>query len=239
MRIAILGYGKMGKEIEKIALERKHEIVLKIDIDNISDLSDENLQRADVAIDFSAPGGAYDNIMKCFEANIPIVCGTTGWHDRVKEVTEYCRKNSKTFFYASNYSIGVNLFFRVNKYLAGLMNKFPDYNVSITETHHIHKIDAPSGTAITTAEGILEKLDRKKKWELGNESGPDVIRINAVREGEIPGIHEVKYISDIDFLEIRHSAFSRKGFALGAVLAAEFIIGKTGFYTMDNLLNAE
>ena len=239
MRIALLGYGKMGKEIEKIALERKHKIALKIDIDNIGDLTKENLLLADVAVDFSTPGSAYNNIMKCFEANIPVVCGTTGWHDRIDDVSEYCRNHSKTFFYASNYSIGVNLFFRVNKYLAGLMNKFSDYNVSVTETHHIHKVDAPSGTAITTAEGILEKLDRKKNWELENESAPDVIRINAVREDEIPGIHEVRYTSEIDFLEIKHSAFSRKGFALGAVLAAEFLIGKTGYYTMDNLLNAD
>lgn len=238
MRIALLGYGKMGKEIEKIARERNHEIVLKIDINNIHDLTTENLVKTDVAIDFSIPYAAYSNIMKCFEANIPVVCGTTGWLDRLNEVIEFSRKNTKTFFYASNYSIGVNLFFRVNKYLAGLMNNFTDYNVSITETHHIHKLDAPSGTAITTAEGILEKLDRKKRWELGNESDEEAIRIDAIREDEVPGIHEVKYNSDVDFLEIKHSAYSRKGFALGAVLAAEFIKDKTGYYTMDNLLNA-
>jgi 4-hydroxy-tetrahydrodipicolinate reductase len=237
MKIALLGYGKMGKEIEKTALERKHEIVLKIDIDNVQDLNTGKLKNIDVAIDFSLPDCAFPNIMKCFEAGTPIVCGTTGWLEKFNEVVNYCKQNKKTLFYASNYSIGVNIFFRVNKYLAEMMNRFPGYEVEMQEIHHIHKLDAPSGTAITLAQGIIEKIDRKGKWELNNQGSPESLKINAIREGEVPGTHIIEYDSAVDIIEIKHSAKSRKGFALGAVLAAEFIIGKTGYFNMDNLMN--
>jgi len=237
MKIALLGYGKMGKEIEKIAIDRNHSIVLKIDINNVNELTVKNLKKADVAIDFSFPESAYANILKCFEAEIPVVCGTTGWLDKYDEVIKYCNENKKTFFYASNYSIGVNIFFRLNKYLAEIMNRFQTYEPSMTEIHHIHKLDAPSGTAITLAEGIIEKVDRKTKWELNKESAAENIKIEALREGEVPGTHIIKYDSDVDFIEIKHLAKSRQGFALGAVLAAEFIQDKKGYYTMSNLLN--
>lgn len=239
MKIALLGYGKMGKEIEKIAIERHHQIVLVIDINNAKEFTSENLKKADVAIDFSTPESAYLNIMNCFKADIPIVSGTTGWLDKYDEVTDYCKKNGKTFFYASNYSIGANIFFEINIRLAELMNKFPQYNIEIEETHHIHKLDAPSGTAITIANDIINKLDRKTVWELNESSNQNSLKIKAIREGEVPGIHVVKYDSPVDFIEIKHSAKSRKGLALGAVLAAEFIFKKTGFYTMNNLMHSE
>jgi 4-hydroxy-tetrahydrodipicolinate reductase len=239
MKIALIGYGKMGKEIEKIAHERNHLISLIIDINNPKELTAENLKKAEVAIDFSVPETAYSNIMACFEAGIPVVSGTTGWLDKFDEVTDFCKNNGKTFFYASNYSIGVNIFFAINKRLAELMNKFTEYNVEIEETHHIHKLDAPSGTAITIANDIINKLDRKTVWELDKSSNIQSIKIKAIREGEVPGIHIVNYDSPVDSIEIKHSAKSRKGFALGAVLAAEFICKKTGFFTMNNLMHAE
>jgi len=237
MKIALLGYGKMGKEIEKIALERDHQIVLKIDIDNAQDLNIENLQKADVAIDFSIPDSAYNNIMKCFEASIPIVCGTTGWLDKFEEVTKYCKDHKKSFFYASNYSIGMNIFFRVNSYLAEMMNRFSNYEVEIEEIHHIHKLDAPSGTAISLADGIIEKIYRKEIWELDRQSKPEALKIKALREDEVPGTHIITYDSAVDFIEIKHSAKNRIGLAMGAVVAAEFIVGKTGYFNMDNLMN--
>jgi 4-hydroxy-tetrahydrodipicolinate reductase len=237
MKIAILGYGKMGKEIEMIALNRDHTIVLKIDINNSSDLTIENLKNADVAIDFSIPSSAYDNIMKCFAANVPVVCGTTGWLDNFGDVLNYCNHNKKTFFYASNYSIGVNIFFKLNKYLAEMMNKFQNYNPTMTEIHHIHKLDAPSGTAITLAEGILDKIDRKKGWELNSESSSQNLKIDALREGEVPGTHIINYDSEVDYIEIKHLAKNRQGLALGALLAAEYIKDKTGYFSMENLMN--
>jgi 4-hydroxy-tetrahydrodipicolinate reductase len=237
MKIALLGYGKMGKEIEKTALERNHSIVLKIDINNNSDLTIENLRNADVAIDFSIPVSAYENIMKCFAADIPVVCGTTGWLEKFDEVVAYCNQNKKTFFYASNYSIGVNIFFKLNKYLAEIMNRYQTYNPSITEIHHIHKLDAPSGTAITLAEGIIEKIDRKKSWELNSESSSQKLKIESIREGEVPGTHIIKYDSEVDFLEIKHLAKTRQGLALGAVIAAEYIKNKKGCFSMEDLMN--
>jgi 4-hydroxy-tetrahydrodipicolinate reductase len=237
MKIALLGYGKMGKEIENIALNRNHTIVLKIDINNSSELTIENLQKADVAIDFSIPASAHENIMKCFSANVPIVCGTTGWLEKYQQVVDYCNQNKKTFFYASNYSVGVNIFFKLNKYLAEIMNKFQAYNPSMTEIHHIHKLDAPSGTAITLAEGMIEKIDRKERWELNAESSGQNLKIEALREGEVPGTHIIKYDSPVDYIEIKHLAKSRQGFALGAVLAAEYIKDKTGFFSMEHLMN--
>lgn len=239
MRIALLGYGKMGKEIEKIAIARQHEIVLKIDIDNYNELTKENLRATEVAIDFSVPSGAYNNIMKCFDADIPIVSGTTGWLDRFDEILDICQKQNKSFFYASNYSIGVNVFFHLNKMLAKLMNKFPDYNVDIEETHHIHKLDAPSGTAISLANDILKEIERKKSWKLDSQGEEEIIGITAKREGEVPGTHIVNYNSEVDTIEIKHTAKSRKGLALGALLAAEYILNKKGYHTMNDLLKLD
>lgn len=237
MKIALLGYGKMGKEIEKIALDRNNEIVLKIDVSNAQDLTVENLSKADVAIDFSIPDAAYANILKCFEAKTPIVCGTTGWLNKFDEVITLSKAEGNGFFYASNYSIGVNAFFKVNQYLAKIMNKLQGYEVEMEESHHIHKLDAPSGTAISLAEGIIAEIENKKDWHLDKSSDAQNIGIKAIREGEIPGIHKVNYNSEVDFINIEHSAKSRKGFALGAVLAAEYMNNKTGYHTMDNLLD--
>lgn len=236
MNIALIGYGKMGHEIEKIALERGHTITLTIDLNNFQDLNKEHLALCDVAINFSTPDSAFDSIVRCFDAKTPLVCGTTGWLLHMPEVKQRCENEGLTFFYASNFSLGVNLFFKLNKQLAMMMNKFSQYEVSMTEVHHIHKLDAPSGTAITLAEGIIEKVERKNKWLLAPETADDAITIKAVREGEIPGIHTVKYESEVDHIEITHSAHDRRGLALGAVLAAEFIRGKKGFLGMDDLL---
>jgi 4-hydroxy-tetrahydrodipicolinate reductase len=236
MKIALLGYGKMGREIEHMALSRHHQVVLTIDAFNLHDLTVENLSRADVAIDFSTPGSAFSNIMACFEAGIPVVCGTTGWVNRMKEVTALCAEKNQTFFYASNFSAGVNLYFAVNKYLARLMNKWTDYEVTVKETHHIHKLDAPSGTAITLANDLISEIERKEKWELNGSGDPAILKITAVREDEVPGTHTVTYESDVDILEISHVAKSRKGLALGAVLAAEFILGKKGVFSMQDLM---
>jgi 4-hydroxy-tetrahydrodipicolinate reductase len=239
MKLALLGYGKMGREIEKIALERKHEISLIIDINNLHELTVKNLKEADAALDFSVPQTAYSNIMTCFDANIPVVSGTTGWLDNFDSVVEYCKKNKKSFFYASNFSIGVNICFEINRNLAQLMNKFTEYDVQIEETHHIHKLDAPSGTALTFAADIIKNLDRKQRWQLNKADSRDMLRIDAIREDEVTGIHIVRYDSPVDFVEIKHEAKSRKGLALGAVLAAEFLYRKIGFYTMNDLMHAE
>ena len=239
MKIALLGYGKMGKEIEKIALTRQHEIALKIDIDNLHDFTAENLKSTDVAIDFSIPSGAFGNIMKCFEANVPIVSGTTGWLDKFDEVIDLCRKQNKSFFYASNYSIGVNIFFHLNRQLAHMMNQIPEYNISMEEIHHIHKLDAPSGTAISLANDILEQIERKKEWKLDAQREDEIINISAKREGEVPGTHTIYYDSEVDTIEIKHIAKSRKGMAQGAVLAAEYIFNKKGYHTMNDLLKLD
>jgi 4-hydroxy-tetrahydrodipicolinate reductase len=236
MKIALLGYGKMGKEIEKIALERGHSVPLIIDINNKHDLTVQNLKKADVAIDFSIPESAFENILQCFEAGIPIVSGTTGWLDKFNVVTKICRDKNQTFFYASNYSLGVNLFFNLNRYLAKMMNSFENYNVAMTEIHHTQKLDAPSGTAISLANDIISALERKKNWELTNKPSSDVLGITAVREGTVPGTHIITYDSDIDYIKIEHVAKGRKGFAFGAVLAAEFIKDKKGLFSMEDLL---
>jgi 4-hydroxy-tetrahydrodipicolinate reductase len=236
MKIALLGYGKMGHEIEKIAIARQHEIVLRIDIDNQHESTAENLKKADVAIDFSTPGSAFDNILKCFNAGVPVVSGTTGWLDKISEVREICKRDNRTLFYASNYSLGVNVFFGLNRYLAELMNKLSGYDVEMTEIHHIHKLDAPSGTAITLANDLIEKSDIKQKWELNQVSDGSSLKISAIREGEVPGTHIITWESDVDKIEIRHEAFSRKGFALGAVLASEFIRDKKGVFSMEDLM---
>jgi 4-hydroxy-tetrahydrodipicolinate reductase len=236
MKIALIGYGKMGKTIEQIALARGHKIVSIIDVDNRDDIKSDAFRSADVAIEFTTPGTAMDNYLACFEAGVPVVSGTTGWLDRLPEVKEMCEKEGKTFFYSSNFSIGVNIFFALNKYLAKIMNQFPQYDVEMTEVHHIHKLDAPSGTAITLAEGVLENIERKDRWVLEKAEKPTDMTIHAIREGEVPGIHEITYKSEVDTISIKHDAKSRAGFALGAVLAAEFTAGKKGFLGMDDML---
>ncbi len=237
MKIALIGYGKMGKEIEKIALDRGHEIVLKIDITNPEDLTIRNLQKADVAIEFTIPTLAVNNYKLCFEAGIPVVSGTTGWLDRKPEVLENCKKLNGTFFYASNFSLGVNIFFSLNKKLAALMANFDEYKIEMTEIHHTQKLDAPSGTAITLAEGIIENIPSKTKWV--NQETENVAEIGIISErvGEVPGTHIIKYDSEVDYIEITHSVKNRKGLAFGAVLAAEFSHEKKGVLTMNDLLN--
>jgi 4-hydroxy-tetrahydrodipicolinate reductase len=238
MKIAIIGYGKMGKAIEKILLERGHTVVAIIDVDSSDTFHSAAFRNADAAIEFSAPIAAYANIKACFTANVPVVVGTTGWTDRLDEVRLACQTEGKTLFYASNYSIGVNLFATVNRYLAKLMNEFPEYDVHLSETHHIHKLDAPSGTALSLADDIIELLDRKKRWKLRQTGNMEDLLIEAVREGEVPGIHEIIYESEIDSIRLLHSAKSRIGFALGAVLAAEFIVGKKGFLGMKDMMSS-
>ncbi len=236
MNIAIIGYGKMGKEIEKLAQERDHNVVLRIDENNIKSLTKDDFSNVDVAIEFSVPECAFSNINLCFDNNIPVVSGTTGWLEKFDDVLERCKNENKTFFYASNYSIGVNLFFKLNKHLAKMMNNFADYNVRVEETHHTQKLDAPSGTAITLAEGLIENIERKNNWEKEQENSDNVIVVKSFREGNVPGNHKVIYDSSFDKIMIEHNAKSRKGFALGAILAAEFIISKKGYYSMDDLL---
>jgi 4-hydroxy-tetrahydrodipicolinate reductase len=236
MKIALVGYGKMGRTIEQTALKRGHEIVSIIDIDNTEDFESEAFRSADVAIEFTVPSTAFDNYRKCFAAGIPVVSGTTGWLNRLEEIKRLCAGGENTFFYASNFSIGVNIFFAVNKFLAKVMNQFPQYDVAMTETHHIHKLDSPSGTAITLAGDIISRIDRKGNWVLGKAAKPTDIALNAFREGEVLGTHEIIYESETDSISIRHEAKSRQGFALGAVLAAEFTVGKKGFLSMDDLL---
>lgn len=236
MKIALIGYGKMGREIEQIAISRGHEIVSIIDVNNSEDFNSEAFQSAEVAIEFTAPAVALTNYRKCFEANMPVVAGTTGWLDHMPEIKKAC-DSGKTFFYASNFSLGVNLFFALNKQLAKMMNQFSDYDVRMTEIHHVHKLDAPSGTAITLAEGVIENIDRKSKWALKDGSNSDEeLAIEALREGEVPGYHSIIYESIVDSITITHDAKSRKGFALGAVIAAEFTAGKKGFLTMSDML---
>jgi 4-hydroxy-tetrahydrodipicolinate reductase len=232
----------MGKAIERIALGRGHEVVAVIDVDNRKDLQSEAFRSAEVAIAFTTPQAAVDDYYACFAAGMPVVSGTTGWLARLEEVKQACLSKGGAMFYASNFSIGVNLFFALNRKLAQMMNRFPAYQARMEETHHIHKLDAPSGTAITLAEGILSEIPRLKKWQLteaGDEARAekeDLLPIRAIREGEVPGTHEVFYESAADILSIRHEAKNREGFALGAVMAAEFLNGKKGFFGMEDLL---
>ena len=235
MKIALIGYGKMGHAIEQIALQRGHEIVSVIDVNNQEDFTSDAFKSADVAIEFSMPAVAMDNYRRAFAAGVPVVSGTTGWLEHLPEIKEAC-KAGQTFFYASNFSLGVNIFFALNKYLAKIMNDLPAYDVRMVETHHVHKLDAPSGTAITLAEGLIDNIERKNKWVEGKEPAEDEIGICSVREGEVPGIHTVIYESDVDTISITHDAKSRMGFALGAVIAAEFTCGKKGFLTMQDML---
>lgn len=236
MNVALIGYGKMGKEIEKVLINRSHNVTLIIDIDNADDFNSENLKNIDVAIEFSAPSVAYDNVIKCIENGVPVVCGTTAWLDRYDSVVELAKAKNGAFFYASNYSIGVNLFFEVNKKLAKLMNPYSEYDVTVEEVHHTQKKDAPSGTAITIAEGILEGIDRKEKWVCGTTIEPSELEIAAIRRSVVPGTHTVTWESEMDMLRIEHTAKGRIGFATGAVVAAEFLCGKKGVFTMNDLL---
>jgi 4-hydroxy-tetrahydrodipicolinate reductase len=236
VKILLLGYGKMGKEIEKIALGRGHEIVGKIDVTNRHELDTLTKDDVDVAIEFSTPESAFDNIKKSLEKGWPIVCGTTGWLEHKNEIESLCSQHNGAFFYASNYSIGVNLFFRLNTHLAKLM-KGHEYDVEMTEIHHIHKKDAPSGTAITLAEGISQGNDEVKGWTLHPEKKGAHVPIISERIGEVPGTHIIRYSSPIDMIEIGHTAHGRQGFALGAVIAGEWLAGKKGVFGMDDLLN--
>jgi len=235
MNIALFGYGKMGKEVERLAIQRKHNIVLTVEEDNYDLLTANDLSKADVAIEFSTPGSVIENIKTCVNAGLPIVVGTTGWHDQLEEIKKLTNQKDASLFYASNFSLGVNLFFKLNTYLAEMMNKYEDYEVSMEEIHHIHKLDKPSGTAITLADQLLEKISAKKKWSI-TEKNKSTLFINDKREGEVPGTHIIKYQSAIDDIEIMHKAHNRKGFAQGAIIAAEFLKGKKGVYTMSDLL---
>ena len=237
MNLALIGYGKMGKEIEKIAVSRGHKISLIIDINNPQDLTVENLQKCDVAIEFTIPKSAIQNYYKCFEAGIPVVSGTTGWLDKKEEVYKKCNESNGTFFYGSNFSVGVNLFFEINRKLAELMADRNEYKVEMTEVHHTQKLDAPSGTAISLAEDILDNINGKTGWVNDKLPAENEFNIKSERRGEVPGIHTIKYESEVDFIEITHSAKSRKGFAFGAVLAAEYCLGHKGILTMKDLLN--
>lgn len=236
MKAVIIGYGKMGREIERILAERGHEVTLIVDQDNAADLTAENLARADVAIEFTTPSTAYGNIRKCLECGAAVVSGTTGWTERLPELQELCRERGGAMFYASNYSLGVNLMFRLNRELARLMNRFPQYEVSIEETHHTEKKDSPSGTAATLADDIIARMDRKSGWVNETTDDPALIGIRSYRVGKTPGDHSVTYTSEDDVLEIRHSIKNRRTLALGAVVAAEFLCGKSGVYTMDDLI---
>lgn len=239
MKIALIGYGKMGHEIERILVSRGHTIPLIIDFNNTDQLTAENLSGCDVAIEFTTPSTAYGNIVTCLDSGVPVVCGTTAWLDRLTEVTTLCEQKKGAFFYASNYSIGVNIFFAINRQLAQMMSRFPEYDVTLNEVHHVQKKDAPSGTAVTLAEDILAGIDRKSSWHLGTTTTPGELEITAQRRAMVPGIHTIVWESDADVITIDHNAKNRSGFAMGAVLAAEFLADKRGMgrvYTMEDLL---
>ena len=248
MKIALIGYGKMGKMIEQIAISRGHEIVAVIDIDNQEDFESEAFASADVAIEFTSPTAAYGNYLKAFAKNVKVVSGSTGWMaEHGDEVRRLCSEGGQTLFWASNFSVGVAIFSAVNRYLAKIMNAFPQYNVSMEETHHIHKLDAPSGTAITLAEEIISELDRKDSWVKGTLTAPDgtisgstdcadhELSVSSIRRDEVPGIHSITYDSEADCITITHDAHSRKGFALGAVLAAEYTAQHSGLLTIGDM----
>ena len=247
MNIALLGYGKMGKIIEKIATDRKHNIVLKIDYNNLNELTAENLKQADVIIEFTTPGSVLSNIQHCFDANVPVIVGTTGWYEHLDAVKQKCDDGGHTLLYASNFSIGVNIFFHINRQLAKLMNKYSYYDVQVEEIHHTQKLDAPSGTAITIAEGIIDNLDSKKEWvnvltAEGNDADDSNIKseqvlIESFRIDSVPGTHTVIYDSEVDSIEFKHTAHNRNGFALGAVLAAEWVHNKKGFFSVEQMFD--
>ncbi len=236
MNITLIGYGKMGKAIESIAVAKGHQVVLKIDITNSSDLTIENLKKSDVAIEFTSPEIAFTNIITCFEAGVPVVSGTTGWLSKFDEVKKICIEKNGTFLWTSNFSIGVNIFFEINKFAAALMSRHNQYNVSIEETHHTQKKDAPSGTAITLAEQILEKIDTKKSWINNSADVANELSIISKRIDPAAGTHKVTYSSSVDDIELTHTAHNRQGFAEGAVLAAEFLQNKKGIFSMKDVL---
>jgi 4-hydroxy-tetrahydrodipicolinate reductase len=231
MKIAILGYGRMGKEIEKIAISRGHEVLIKKDVDALIDITS-----VDVAIEFSVPDAAFNNISNCIKNNVPVISGTTGWLDKYEDAVSLCKKEKGAFMYASNFSLGVNVFFELNKQLAKMMRNLEDYTISMEEIHHTKKLDAPSGTAITLAEGIIEN-SCKENWELGENTSKENIPIVAKRIPDVPGTHTILYTAEVDSIKIKHTAHSRKGFALGAIIAAEWILGKTGVFSMKDVLN--
>jgi len=236
MNIALIGYGRMGHEIEAAAIKRGHVIKLIIDQDNIADLNKDNLTGVDVAIEFSSPDAAFDNVAKCLGMGVPVVSGTTGWTNNYDKAVEICKKNKTSFLHSSNFSIGVNLLFRLNSELAKQMSRYSEYDVSIEEIHHIKKLDAPSGTAITLANGIIDNHPGYEKWSFENDKSDKSVPVCSVREGNVPGTHTVTWDSDIDTISLRHEAKSRKGFAVGAVIAAEFIYSKEGIFTMNNVM---
>jgi 4-hydroxy-tetrahydrodipicolinate reductase len=239
MKLALIGYGRMGQEIERIALSRGHEIVLTIDVNNLDDFTPENIQKAQVAIAFTIPESAVDIFKKCFDNGVPIVSGTTGWLEKWDEVVKYCNNKNSTFFYSSNFSLGMNIFFELNRKLAEYMKPFDQYKASMTEVHHTRKLDSPSGTAISLADDLIKVRGNYNGWV--NESTNDLkkLEIISVREGDVPGIHTINYDSEVDFIEITHSSKNRSGLALGAVLAAEFTVGKTGVLSMKDLLKLD
>jgi len=237
MKIALVGYGKMGHMIEEVAATRGHKIVLKIDVTNQHDFTRDNIATADVAIEFTNPESAFQNVMKCLEFEIPVVSGSTGWNQKLEEAKNYCRQINGSFLHTSNFSIGVNIFFEINKLLANLMSSQPAYDVMMREIHHTAKKDAPSGTAVTLADQILSKLPRKKNWVNSPSANNEELSIISERIDPAPGTHYVKYSSEVDDIEIIHTAHSRKGFALGAVLAAEYISDKKGIFSMKDVLN--
>lgn len=236
MNIALIGYGKMGHMIEEIALQRGHAVVLKINIDNTDDFTAEKMAAADVAIEFTAPESAFANVRRCLDFGVPVVSGSTGWNQHLPEAKDYCLQKGGAFLHASNFSIGVNIFFQVNRLLARLMALQPGYEVELKEVHHTQKLDSPSGTAVTLAEQVLQHIDRKKTWVNRPAQNEGELSILSERIDPAPGTHHVKYSSEVDDIEIIHTAHSRKGFALGAVLAAEFLAGKKGVFTMDDVL---
>ncbi len=240
MKLAIIGYGRMGHMIEEIAKERGHKIVCIIDVDNPDDFNTSEYRSADVAIEFTTPGTAVENILKSFASKVPVVCGTTGWLDALPDLKDMCDKGEGTLLYASNFSIGVNVFMAVNRYLAQLMNDFPEYTPSMTEIHHIHKLDHPSGTAITLAEDMVSRVTRLDCWKEPEEGKPmdkNALPISHERQGEVPGTHIITWDSPVDKITISHEAKSREGFALGAVKAAEWLKGKKGYFTISDMLS--
>lgn len=237
MKIALIGYGKMGKTIEKLALEDGHEIILKINRNNIDELTIENLRKADVAIEFSTPQTVVKNILLCFEAETPVVIGTTSWKMHQKEIEETCISFGGAMLSASNFSLGVNLFFALNNKLAQMMAKYTQYKISLSEIHHTAKLDAPSGTAITLAEGIISQNNQYKSWENNYITNENTLSIQSIREPDVPGTHVVKYTSNEDCVEIKHTAINRNGFASGALMAAKWLLGKKGVYTMNDVLD--
>lgn len=236
MKAVIIGYGTMGHEIEKVLLERGHTVILIVDVANRAQMTADLLRQADVAIEFTTPDTAYENVSACLAAGLPVVCGTTGWNDKRVKAENRCNELDGTLFWSSNFSIGVNVLFRVNRYLAKIMDHFPEYNVSMCEVHHTRKKDAPSGTAVTLAEGILEGLERKNSWVNHETLAEDSLGIVSIREGDVPGLHEIRYESEADVLTLKHEAKGRRGLAVGAVLAAEFAYTRKGVLKMDDLI---